>query len=155
VTLHWKNALVSRGDLHECSYERTPFLFSVQWIYQPAGHSLKDLDAMLFIASRSSENRLPPILRTTKLAASVAHTDQLRINCVLKGGQQNCVIASLQPWQNLTALEPDEKCQALKCLSEMMSCSIIHLLFFYIPAIVHSILPLHASLFAPKRHSLV
>jgi hypothetical protein len=57
-------------------------------------------------------------VRTTKLAGSVAHTDQLRINGVLKGGQQNCVIASLQPRQNLTALEPDEKYQALDVCPE-------------------------------------
>jgi hypothetical protein len=35
-------------------------------------------------------------LRTMKLVASAAHTDQLRSNCVLESGQQNCVIASLQ-----------------------------------------------------------
>lgn len=75
---------------------------------------MKDLDAMLFIASRSSENRLRAIMRTARLAGPVALTDQLRTNGVLKGGQENCVIASLQPRQNLRALEPDEKCQALK-----------------------------------------
>lgn len=41
---------------------------------------------------------------------SVSHTDQLRINGVLKGGQHDCVIAFPAGRQNLTALEPDEKC---------------------------------------------
>lgn len=53
-------------------------------------------------------------MRTARLAGPVALKDQLRTNGVLKGGQENCVIASLQPRQNLRALEPDEKCQALK-----------------------------------------